>query len=258
MSDDELIRRGDALSAIQLGDTVAKMQARIAAIPYVAADPVCTGCGGTGITYQTERRCACQGPDLSDPVVVHANMLRGTIAKPTVEQIIHLYGVDALTKALAPVIVREAGIEPVAAPAEDAAAKGETDGETLERLGMDGAKWAAEFRTTALRLGYSDMDEGWLIGWFCNAVMAGYDRSPAPDPAAIREAWEKAYWRMRSYAVHDNDCKLNKPPHFNGPCSCGLTAALEEALALTPKGSAEPTEYERKVAQMKKDFPNGI
>ena len=55
-------------------------------------------------------------PDLTDPVTVHANMLRGTIAKPTVEQIIHLYGVDALTKALAPVIVREAGIEPVAAP----------------------------------------------------------------------------------------------------------------------------------------------
>lgn len=61
----------------------------------------------------------------------------------------------------------------------------------------------------------------------------------APDPAAIREAWEKAYWRMRSYAVHDNDCKLNKPPRFDGPCSCGLTAALEEALALIQKGAAK-------------------
>jgi hypothetical protein len=37
---------------------------------------------------------------LSDPVAVHANMLRGTIAKPTVEQIIHLYGADALRAAL--------------------------------------------------------------------------------------------------------------------------------------------------------------
>ena len=46
--------------------------------------------------------------DFADPVTVHANMLRGTIAKPTLEQIIHLYGVDALTKALAPVIVKEA------------------------------------------------------------------------------------------------------------------------------------------------------
>lgn len=45
---------------------------------------------------------------LSDPICVHVNMLRGTIAKPTLEQIIHIYGVDALCKALMPVIVREA------------------------------------------------------------------------------------------------------------------------------------------------------
>ena len=45
---------------------------------------------------------------LSDPICVHVNMLRGTIAKPTLEQIIHLYGVDALCKAIMPVIVREA------------------------------------------------------------------------------------------------------------------------------------------------------
>jgi hypothetical protein len=37
---------------------------------------------------------------LSDPVAVHANILRGTIAKPTVEQIIHIYGADALRAAL--------------------------------------------------------------------------------------------------------------------------------------------------------------
>jgi len=108
MSENDLIRRGDALEAIQLGETVTKLQSRIATIPAVDAEPVCTCCGGTGITYQTERRCACLGPDLTDPVVVHANMLRGSIAKPTVEQIVHLYGVDALTAALAPMIVREA------------------------------------------------------------------------------------------------------------------------------------------------------
>ena len=45
---------------------------------------------------------------LSDPICVHVNMLRGTIAKPTLDQIVHLYGVDALCKALMPVIVREA------------------------------------------------------------------------------------------------------------------------------------------------------
>lgn len=65
--------------------------------------------------------------------------------------------------------------------AEDAITEGETASQMLDRLGMDGAKWAAEFRTTALRLGYSDMDEGWLIGWFCNAIMAGHDRAQSPD-----------------------------------------------------------------------------
>lgn len=35
---------------------------------------------------------APDAPDLTDPVVVHYNMLRGTIAKPSVAQIIHLYG----------------------------------------------------------------------------------------------------------------------------------------------------------------------
>ena len=37
---------------------------------------------------------------LADPAAVHMNMLRGTVAKPTVEQIVHLYGADALRAAL--------------------------------------------------------------------------------------------------------------------------------------------------------------
>ncbi len=73
MSDDDLIRRGDALYAIAGWEIPSTA---IAALPAVTV------------------------PDLSDHVTVHANMLRGTIAKPTVEQIIHLYGVDALVKAL--------------------------------------------------------------------------------------------------------------------------------------------------------------
>ena len=60
----------------------------------------------------------------------------------------------------------------------------ELPGDFLARVGMDGALWAAEFRKMALKLGYSDMDEGWLIGWFCNAVMAGYDHAERKfDPA---------------------------------------------------------------------------
>jgi hypothetical protein len=56
-----------------------------------------------------------------------------------------------------------------------------TDGQLLQRMGTNGAAWAAEFRKIALKLGYSDMDEGWLIGWFANAIEAGRGASRLDD-----------------------------------------------------------------------------
>ena len=52
----------------------------------------------------------------------------------------------------------------------------ESGPELLARLGTDAGKWAAEFRKVAISLGYSDMDEGWLIGWFANAMMNEHDK----------------------------------------------------------------------------------
>ena len=52
---------------------------------------------------------------------------------------------------------------------------------------FDARDWARDFRETAKSLGYCDMDEGWLIGWFANAIMRGFDEAeqhreqPAPD-----------------------------------------------------------------------------
>jgi hypothetical protein len=64
----------------------------------------------------------------------------------------------------------------------------ETAADLCKRLGDDGAKWAAEFRKTARRLGYSDMDEGWLIGWFANVIECSGDvrrwRAEKEAPAA--------------------------------------------------------------------------
>lgn len=51
----------------------------------------------------------------------------------------------------------------------------ETNSELLARLGDDAMKWAEEFRQTAIRLGYSDMDVGWLMGWFANAIEHSHD-----------------------------------------------------------------------------------
>lgn len=52
----------------------------------------------------------------------------------------------------------------------------ESSADLLARIGTDAAKWAEEFRKIAINLGYSDMDEGWLIGWFANAIEAGGNR----------------------------------------------------------------------------------
>lgn len=55
----------------------------------------------------------------------------------------------------------------------------------LAALGDDAAKWAAAFRQTALKLGYSDMDEGWLIGWFANAIEHSQDVRHGTGPTVL-------------------------------------------------------------------------
>lgn len=58
--------------------------------------------------HAADKKTRAMAAGLGDPVAVHLNMLRGTIDKPTIEQIVHLYGIDALCRALAPKIVAEA------------------------------------------------------------------------------------------------------------------------------------------------------
>lgn len=58
-------------------------QANQAKVPKPDDEPECTCCGGTGITYQTERRCACQPtlPDDVAEVVEEAGRLEPEIRK---------------------------------------------------------------------------------------------------------------------------------------------------------------------------------
>lgn len=39
----------------------------------------------------------------------------------------------------------------------------------------DAVKWAAEFCKTARDLGVVGLDEGWVIGWFANAIETSHD-----------------------------------------------------------------------------------
>jgi hypothetical protein len=50
-----------------------------------------------------------------------------------------------------------------------------TDSEMLAELRDDAAKWAKAFCQHAEKLGHPGIDEGWMIGWFANAIEHSYD-----------------------------------------------------------------------------------
>ena len=83
-------------------------------------------------------------------------------------------------------------------------------------------------------------------------------RLRAKDYAADKLA--EVYWKLRSYAFHDDDCTFNRHPTYRC-CSCGLKDALDKGEATIRVFQPEPaatTDYEIKLAQLKEDFPNGI
>jgi len=104
----------------------------------------------------------------------------------------------------------------LAAPPDDPEAHPREDDDILRECGMDGHKWAkafmrqfAEKRITNTVVGTPDsgtVDEGDMIAWFCNAIMAGYDeaqrrageaRTP-PDPPHVRDDYREVWlsgWR---------------------------------------------------------------
>lgn len=49
------------------------------------------------------------------------------------------------------------------------------DYELITACGDDASLWAAAFCQTAKRLG-QEIDEGWMIGWFANAIEASWDK----------------------------------------------------------------------------------
>lgn len=58
--------------------------------------------------------------------------------------------------------------------------EGETAGQMLQRLGIDGMKWAEEMHKQFPAIPVDD-----LLGWCCNMIMAGYDRRDAEVRGAM-------------------------------------------------------------------------
>jgi len=69
----------------------------------------------------------------------------------------------------------------------------ENDGQFLAYAGTDARKWAAEFCRIARDHGH-DLDEGWVIGWFANAIehaRTGYERMQEALERIV--SWSEAY-----------------------------------------------------------------
>lgn len=57
--------------------------------------------------------------------------------------------------------------------------------ELLAYCGDSGMKWAEAFCHTAKKLGYSDMDEDWVFGWFANAIEHSRDVRTGNGPVVM-------------------------------------------------------------------------
>ena len=51
----------------------------------------------------------------------------------------------------------------------------------------DAAKWASEFCKTCEKLGIKNIDEGWMIGWFANAIETSYKHRIGSFPGGYGE-----------------------------------------------------------------------
>ena len=102
----------------------------------------------------------------------------------------------------------------------------ETDGQMLQRLGMDGHAWAVEF---CKRFGEQSPDLETIHGWFANAIMAGYDhgvRGKAASEKVRREVAEEAK-RIAACIGFVNDSASAKAAKRD---ILGLAAKLLEGL----------------------------
>lgn len=76
--------------------------------------------------------------------------------------------------------------------------------------------WAKEFNKTLVKLGHPPHDEGFLISWFANAIMAGYDHAN----------------RMAPPAKPACDCEI-QPCEIHDPTENLAIRLLEESGAVT-------------------------
>lgn len=114
----------------------------------------------------------------------------------------------------------------------------ETDGALLARLGTDAEKWTREFLDRLLTHSQvlDPIDEGWVLGWFANAIEAGRSAGIAsipPIPAPSRDEYVTAFLAiMRDAAVAEmgRDPSPEEVDEAKAELSSGSSATLIDEL----------------------------
>jgi hypothetical protein len=101
---------------------------------------------------------------------------------------------------------------------------------------FDAVDWAKAFCKIATNLGYKDaegqpVDEGWMVGWFANALMRGYDEyakrqaRTTPTPTEARERIARALC-CPSGCVRDDECVAHSSKERRNQTDAIFTGAL--------------------------------
>jgi hypothetical protein len=86
----------------------------------------------------------------------------------------------------------------------------------LSACADDGHKWAAAFKQHAEKLGHIGMDEGWLIGWFCNAIEGSADTRRWRNEATARDQLVQEHARFQQALELIRSSAPDEPPSYPG------------------------------------------
>lgn len=82
---------------------------------------------------------------------------------------------------------------------------------------MDAKVWADEFMETKARLGEKEFDHAMMLGWFANAIMAGFDEATRRQQATIADL--------------QGQLKAAKAPRMYDCGSCAIGKGFEQRVA---------------------------
>lgn len=106
----------------------------------------------------------------------------------------------------------------------------DTAPEMLDRLRDNAQLWAQEFNKTAVKMGYGEMDEDWLIGWFANAIEHSH---------AVRLSALVASPSLEPFGTYiernDGVCEFRRTGEPHTPATSGYTFWTLYAASLSRK-----------------------